>query len=60
LIAPAPASAEKAGSRFASARKAQDELISSYSESELEIVADTFERFAKLWDEKRKKVQKDP
>ena len=60
LIAPAPSSAEKAASWFASARKAQDELISSYSESELEIVADAFERFAKLWDDERKKVQKDP
>ncbi|MBK7453080.1 MAG: MarR family transcriptional regulator [Anaerolineales bacterium] len=60
LIAPAPSSAEKAASWFESARKAQDELISSYSESELEIVADAFERFAKLWDDERKKVQKDP
>ncbi len=58
LIAPAPSSAEKAASWFESARKAQDELISSYSESELEIVADTFERFARLWEEERKKVQK--
>ena len=60
LIAPAQSSAEKAASWFESARKAQDELISSYSESELEIVADTFERFAKLWDDERKKVQKHP
>jgi DNA-binding MarR family transcriptional regulator len=60
LIVPAPSSAEKAASWFTSARKAQDELISSYSESELEIVADVFERFAKLWDDERKKIQKDP
>ena len=60
LIAPAPSSAAKAVSWFESARKAQDELITSYSESELEIVADTFERFAKLWEDERKKVQKDP
>lgn len=58
LIAPAPASAEKAASWFESARKAQEELISSFSESELEIIADAFERFAKLWDDERKKVQK--
>ena len=59
LIAPAESSSEKAASWFESARKAQDELISSYSESELEIVADVFERFTKLWDDERLKVQKD-
>jgi DNA-binding MarR family transcriptional regulator len=58
LIAPAESSGEKAASWFESARKAQDELISSYSESELEIIADVFERFAKLWDAEREKVQK--
>ena len=60
LIAPAPSSAEKAAAWFTSARTAQDELISSYSESDLEIIADVFERFAKLWEDERKKVQKDP
>jgi DNA-binding MarR family transcriptional regulator len=60
LIAPAQSSAEKAAAWFTSARQAQDELISRYSESELEIIADVFERFAKLWDDERRKVQKDP
>jgi DNA-binding MarR family transcriptional regulator len=60
LIAPAQSSAEKAASWFTSARKAQDELISSFSESELEIIADVFEKFAQLWDEERRKMQKDP
>ena len=59
LIAPAKSSAERAASWFESARIAQDKLISSYSESELEIIADVFERFAKLWDGERRKVQKD-
>ncbi len=58
LIAPAKSSADKMASWFESARKAQDELLSSYSESELEIIADVFERFAKLWDQEREKVQK--
>jgi MarR family transcriptional regulator, organic hydroperoxide resistance regulator len=58
LIAPEKSSAEKMASWFASARKAQDELISSYSESELEIIADVFERFTQLWDQERKKIQK--
>jgi DNA-binding MarR family transcriptional regulator len=59
LIVPAKSSAEKAASWFESARKAQDELISSYSEKELEIIADVFERFTKLWDQEREKIQKD-
>jgi len=60
LIAPAQSSAEKAASWFESARNAQDVLISSYSESDMEIISDAFERFAKLWDDERKKVQKNP
>ncbi len=60
LIAPEKSSAEKMASWFESARKAQDELVSGYSESELEIIADVFERFAKLWDDERRKVQKNP
>ena len=59
LITPAKAAAEKAASWFESARKAQDELISSYSESELEIISDVFERFVKLWDQEREKIQRD-
>jgi len=58
LIVPAKSSAETAASWFESARKAQDELISSYSEEELEIIADVFERFAKLWEQEREKIQK--
>jgi DNA-binding MarR family transcriptional regulator len=60
LIAPAQSSAEKAASWFESARNTQDELISSYSASELEIIADVFERFAKLWNDERRKIQRDP
>jgi DNA-binding MarR family transcriptional regulator len=59
LITPVKSAAEKLASWFESARNAQDELISSYSESEQEIIADVFERFAKLWDDERKKLQKD-
>jgi len=58
LIAPEASSSAKMASWFESARKAQHELMSTYSESELEIIADVFERFAKLWDDERKKVQK--
>ena len=58
LIAPEKSSNAKMAGWFASARKAQDALMSTYSESELEVIADVFERFAKLWDDERKKVQK--
>ncbi|PWB69020.1 MAG: MarR family transcriptional regulator [Anaerolineales bacterium] len=58
LIAPEKSSAEKMAAWFESARKAQDELVSSYSEGELEIIADVFERFAKLWEDERRKIQK--
>ena len=60
LILPAKSSAERAASWFESARKAQGELISSYSEKELEIIADVFERFTKLWEQEREKIRKDP
>lgn len=60
LILPAQSSAEKAASWFESARKAQDELISGYSEKELEIIVDVFERFAKLWEQEREKIRNEP
>jgi DNA-binding MarR family transcriptional regulator len=58
LIAPTKSSSEKVASWFESARDAQDKLISSYSESELEIIADVFERFVKLWVQEREKVKR--
>ena len=58
LIAAQESSSEKMAGWFESARRAQDELMSTYSESELEIIADVFERFAKLWDDERTKVKK--
>ncbi len=58
LVTPADSASDQAASWFESARRAQDRLISSYSEGELEIISDVFERFTKLWDEERGKVQK--
>ena len=58
LVVPAKSGAEKAAAWFASARKAQDELISSYSEKELEIITDVFERFTKLWEQEREKIHR--
>ena len=59
LIVPAKAGAKKVASWFESARRAQDELISSYSASELEIIVDVFERFVRLWDRERAKIQQE-
>jgi DNA-binding MarR family transcriptional regulator len=59
LITPGKSAAEKAASWFESARNAQDKLISSYSESELEIISDVFDRFTKLWDQEREKIRRD-
>ena len=58
LIAPVKSGAEKVASWFESARQAQDELLLSYSESELEIISNVFERFTKLWDQEREKIQR--
>lgn len=59
LISPAPSAGERAASWFQSARDAQDALMSRYSEAELKIIADVFERFTKLWDQEREKVKTD-
>jgi DNA-binding MarR family transcriptional regulator len=58
LIAPEQSSGAKMAAWFESARNAQDALMSTYSESELEVIADVFERFAKLWEAERAKLQK--
>ena len=58
LVVPAKSGTVKVASWFESARKAQDELISSYSEGELEIISDAFERFTKIWEQERMKIEK--
>ncbi len=59
LIVPAKSGAEKVASWFESTRKALDKMISSYSEEELEIISDVFERFTKLWEQEREKIRRD-
>jgi MarR family transcriptional regulator, organic hydroperoxide resistance regulator len=59
LVIPAKSSREKAAAWFESARIAQNELVSSYSKEELEIIADVFERFTDLWDMEREKIRVD-
>lgn len=48
--------AAKIGPLFASLREAQDALLSSYSEAELEVLADFFRRSVVMWEEEREKL----
>lgn len=50
--------ASKIGPWFASLREAQDKIVSSYSESELELLADFFKRSVVMWEEEREKLIK--
>ena len=58
LIAPVKSGAARVASWFESARKAQDELLSSYSEKELEIISDAFERLTKILEQERGKLER--
>jgi len=43
---------------FASARRAQDQLLSSYTEKELEFLSDFISKLAKVLDQERRKLEK--
>jgi DNA-binding MarR family transcriptional regulator len=49
--------AEKIAPLFLSARTAQNELIESYSEKELQLLSDFFEKSVIMWQEEREKLQ---
>lgn len=57
LVVPSPSSSQKMASWFESARKAQAELVAQYSPKELELIADVFEKFARLWAQEREKIR---
>jgi DNA-binding MarR family transcriptional regulator len=59
LIIPAKSGTEGVGPWFSSVRQAQNELVSSYSAEELQVISDFFERSAKMWEEEREKLQKE-
>jgi DNA-binding MarR family transcriptional regulator len=50
--------AEKLAPWFAPLREAQDQIVSSYSEPELELLADFFTRSVTMWEEEREKLLK--
>jgi DNA-binding MarR family transcriptional regulator len=58
LISIVKLGAEKVASWFASARQAQDALVSGYSEVELQLLSDFFKKSVTMWEEERKKLQK--
>ena len=58
IIVLSKSGADKVAPWFASARKAQAELISSYSEKELVLILAFFEKFTKMWAEEREKLQR--
>ena len=57
LIVLAKSGAEKVAPWFAPVGKAQDALISNYSEKELELISGFFERYAKIWEQERMKLE---
>jgi DNA-binding MarR family transcriptional regulator len=59
LIVLVDSGAERVSPWFSSVRQAQNELVSSYSEEELQVISDFFERSTKMWEEKREKLQKE-
>jgi len=50
--------AAKLAPLFASLREAQDQIVSSYSEPELVLLADFFKRSVTMWEEERAKLLK--
>ena len=48
---------QEVSAMFASGREAIDRLTSSYSESELETIADYFRRLVIVWEEEREKLE---
>jgi DNA-binding MarR family transcriptional regulator len=49
-------SVKTVGPMFAEARKAQDQLVASYSEKDLQTIANFLKRFTAVFDEEREKV----
>jgi DNA-binding MarR family transcriptional regulator len=58
LIVLAKSGAEKVAPWFAPVGKAQEELISNYSDDELRLISGFFERYAKIWELEREKLEK--
>jgi DNA-binding MarR family transcriptional regulator len=58
LIEVDKSSVKTVGPMFADTRVAQDKLVASYSEKELQVISDFFKRFTDIWDDGREKLIK--
>ena len=56
LIAMGKIGAEKVERWFGSSRQAQNELVASFSEGQLVVLQDFFERSTQMWEEERRKL----
>ena len=59
LIVLVKSGAERVDSWFSAVRQSQNEIVSSYSEEELQVISDFFERSTKMWGEEREKLQRE-
>jgi DNA-binding MarR family transcriptional regulator len=50
--------ADRVAPWYAPVGKAQEQLISDYSEGELQLISGFFESYAKIWEQEREKLQK--
>jgi DNA-binding MarR family transcriptional regulator len=58
LIVLAKSGADRVAPWYAPVGKAQEQLISNYSEDELQLISGFFESYAKIWEHEREKLQK--
>ena len=56
IIVISKSGAAKAGPLFASLRAAQDKIVSSYTEQELAVLVDFFDKSEAMWEEERQKL----
>jgi DNA-binding MarR family transcriptional regulator len=58
LIVLAKSGADRVAPWYAPVGKAQERLISNYSEDELQLISGFFESYAKIWEQEREKLLK--
>ena len=58
LILLAKSGADRVAPWYAPVGKAQEQLISNYSEDELQLISGFFESYAIIWEQERKKLEK--
>jgi DNA-binding MarR family transcriptional regulator len=56
IISVEPKSKKTVGPMFATAREAQNKLLASYSEKDLELMADFFSKYTDVWEQARKEL----